>query len=158
MRLSAEYVFFTLALATVLAVTCIVALNRHAPAVTAPKVSFDVVRLVVVNDGAGLYLDMQATSTTNTRFCISFVEFLDPVSGAYVVAGDGTDEAANLPVCIEPGHTFKLSLYHALTSGGFPPGRTVFIKFYYSVGAPRTTTYVKDEPHHIIVPARVVAD
>lgn len=156
MRLSTEYILYTLALATIIAIATMVALSRYTPAVTAPKVSFEVVRLVLVNDGVGLYLDMQGTSTTNTRFCINFVEFYDPASNAYIVAGDGVDEAANLPVCIEPGHVFKLSMYHLLTTSGFSSGRTIFIKFYYSVDSPRTT-YIRDDPHHIIVPTRVIS-
>lgn len=156
MKLSTEYILYTLAVATVVAAVTVSAVSRYAPAVTTPKVSFDVVRLSLINDGTGLYLDMQAASTTNVKFCINFVELCDTVRRACdIVIGDGVNEAANLPVCIEPGHVFKLSLYHGLNSNRFAPGRTVLIRFYYSVESPRST-FVRGDPQHIAVVAKVI--
>lgn len=151
-----EYVLFILIGTAIMAAVGGVLVSRYYETATSPKVSFEIVRLMVVNDGNGLYLDMQASSTTNTNFCINFIEFYDPATDRFLVAGDGVNEASNLPICIRPGQVFKISLYHQLTTSGFSPGRRIMLKFYYSTLTP-STTFTRDDPQHIIIPVVIVA-
>lgn len=155
MRLSTEYVLLALLLAAVLAVATTQVILKHAPAVSAPKVGLDVLRSIVVNDGTGVYVELLLASTTNTPICINLVELYSPPSTSIVV-GDGRDEVSSLPVCIEPGQTYKLSFYHRVQSGQLPPGSTAIIRLYYSFNTPASQN--TGDPSHIMVFSRVTRE
>lgn len=155
MRLTIEYLLYAFLVGALIIGVYMMAARTYVPAMKSPKVSFDIAKLTVVNDGNGIYMDMQATSTTNSLFCINYIELYDYVAGSSILIGDGVNEAANLPVCIQPGNVFKLSVYHTI-SGGFSVGRTVLVKFYYSVEAPNST-YIPNDPQHIMAFAKVLS-
>lgn len=154
-----ELLVLTIALALLMFAVGSYVLGQQTTAAQAPKFGVHLAKTQVVRYPEGLYIDIEIQSTSTATLCVSFINITDLSKGYSIVVGDRGSvdslyETVGLPLCLSPGETVHLTVFH-LVSGGFYPGTTVVMRFYYSFGNP-STTYRPDDPQSFFVFTKVL--